>query len=134
MVTAAPQYHLYEGGSYGFRVEDEGVSLVVCTDVEHMDGIDPKIVDLARGADLLVHDGQYTTEEYKRYKGWGHSTFEQAAKVAQLAGVKRLIVTHHDPDHNDDFLDHMEMECQAIFPNSCFAREGMEVSVRASFV
>lgn len=128
-VSAAAQHHLYEGGSYGFRIDDESVSLVVCTDVEHIHGIDQKIVDLARGADLLVHDGQYTAAEYEKKKGWGHSSFEQAVEVAIRAKVKKLIITHHDPDHNDDFLDSMEKDCQAIFPNSLFAREGMEVIV-----
>jgi len=128
-VKAVAQHHLYSGGSYGFRIEDESVSLVVCTDVEHIHGIDPHIVDFAKGADLLIHDGQYTAKEYKKFKGWGHSTCEQAAKVAKLAKVKKLIITHHDPDHNDDFLDSMEKSCQKLFPNSLFAKEGMEVVV-----
>jgi len=105
------------------------VSVVICTDVEHINGIDENIVNLAMGADLLVHDGQYTSEEYKKYRGWGHSTWEQAVEVAIRAKVKSLIVTHHDPDHNDDFLDKMEIECQKVFPNSLFAKEGMEVTV-----
>jgi phosphoribosyl 1,2-cyclic phosphodiesterase len=128
-VTAAPQHHLYVGGSYGFRVEDESVTLAVCTDVEHIDGIDPNIVNLARKADLLIHDGQYTAEEYKKFKGWGHSSYEHAVEVAIKADVKKLIITHHDPDHNDDFLDSMQYECQKLFPNSIFAKEGMEVLV-----
>ncbi|MEP7142051.1 MAG: MBL fold metallo-hydrolase [Ferruginibacter sp.] len=128
-VTAAPQYHKFSGGSYGFRIEDEAVSLVVCTDLEHINGIDENIVNLARNADLLIHDGQYTAEEYKKYKGWGHSTWEQAVEVAVRANVKRLIITHHDPDHSDVFLNSMEEDCQAIFPNSIFAKEGMEVFV-----
>jgi phosphoribosyl 1,2-cyclic phosphodiesterase len=129
MVSATPQHHLYEGGSYGFRIEDESVSLVVCTDVEHFNGIDEKVVNLARGADLLIHDGQYTAAEYTKLKGWGHSSYEQAVEVAIRANVKKLIITHHDPDHNDDFLDAMEKDCQTLFPNSLFAKEGMEVVV-----
>jgi len=120
---------MYPGGSYGFRIEDESESVVVCTDIEHIDGIDKNVVDLARNADLLIHDGQYTENEYKKFKGWGHSTWEQAVKVAIQANVKKLIITHHDPDHNDDFLDAVEQECQKVFPNSIFAKEGMEVSV-----
>jgi phosphoribosyl 1,2-cyclic phosphodiesterase len=128
-ITCAPQHHRYQGGSYAFRIEDDSVSLVVCTDIEHIHGIDNNIVELAMGADLLIHDGQYTAKEYKKFKGWGHSTWEQAAEVADRAHVKKLIITHHDPDHNDDFLDKMEMECKANFPNSLFAKEGMEVLV-----
>jgi phosphoribosyl 1,2-cyclic phosphodiesterase len=128
-VTAAAQYHKFRGGSYGFRIEDGAVSVVICTDLEHIDGIDENIVNLARDADLLIHDGQYTADEYKKHRDWGHSSWEQAVEVAIRAKVKRLIITHHDPDHNDDFLDSMEKECQEIFPNSIFAKEGMEVVV-----
>jgi phosphoribosyl 1,2-cyclic phosphodiesterase len=128
-LKSVAQYHKYRGGSYGFRLEDEGVSLVVCTDLEHINGIDKNIVDFARDADLLIHDGQYTAHEYKKYKGWGHSTWEQAVEVAKEANVKKLIITHHDPDHDDCFLDRIEKECQQLFPNSMLAKEGMEVKV-----
>lgn len=128
-LLSIPQFHQSLGGSYGFRMNDDGVSLVICTDIEHPDGIDENIVNFARGADLLVHDGQYTTEEYRKFKGWGHSTWEQAVEVAKRAGVKKLVITHHDPDHTDDFLDGIERECQQAFPDSCLAREGMEIIV-----
>jgi phosphoribosyl 1,2-cyclic phosphodiesterase len=128
-VIAFPQYHKYMGGSYGFRIEDEAITIVICTDIEHINGIDSNIVNLAKDADLLIHDGQYTPDEYQTHIGWGHSSWKQAAEVAIRANVKRLIITHHDPDHNDDFLDSMEKECQNVFPNSIFAKEGMEVLV-----
>jgi phosphoribosyl 1,2-cyclic phosphodiesterase len=128
-VTCVAQHHLSKGGSLGFRIDDENASLVICTDLEHINGIDANIVELAKDSDLLIHDGQYTESEYKKHKGWGHSTWKQAAEVALRAHAKKLIVTHHDPDHDDDFLDSMEKECQRYFPNSSFAREGMEVVV-----
>src|SRR4030095_6214443 len=127
--TAAPQHHKYPAGSFGLRLEDESRVLVICTDIEHIDGIDETIVELARNADLLIHDGQYTDEEYLKYRGWGHSTWRHAVEVARRANVKKLVITHHDPDHHDDLLDAMERECQKEFPNSVFAREGMEVEV-----
>jgi len=128
-VVAIPQYHKFSGGSYGLRIEDDSAVLVVCTDVEHVNGIDHNIVNLAKDADLLIHDGQYTNDEYKTHKGWGHSTMEQAVEVAIRANVKRLIITHHDPDHDDDFLDAMEDVCKESFPNCTFAKEGMDVKV-----
>ena len=129
-VRSIPQHHKHIGGSYGFRLDDEGVSLVVCTDLEHVNGIDQRIVDFAKNADLLIHDGQYTSEEYENsFRGWGHSTWEHAVEVARAANVKRLIITHHDPDHNDLFLDRLQSQCQELFPNSEFAKEGMEVVV-----
>ena len=84
---------------------------------------------MARKADLLIHDAQYSPEEWKHKKGWGHSTWEQAVQVAEMAGVKRLALFHHDPEHNDAFLQGMEKECRLRFPNSFFAREGMEVDI-----
>ena len=110
-------------------MEDDSATLVVCTDIEHINGPDESIIKLAANADLLIHDGQYTEEEYKRYKGWGHSTWKQAIEVAIKANVKKLIITHHDPDHDDDFLDRMEEMSKKEFANCQFAREGMEVIV-----
>jgi phosphoribosyl 1,2-cyclic phosphodiesterase len=128
-VKCTPQHHIYPGGSYAIRAEDESKVVAVCTDVEHINGIDQNVVDIAMNADLLIHDGQYTPEEYKKFKGWGHSSFEHAVEAAIKANVKKLIITHHDPDHSDDFLDAMECECQKLFPNSVFAKEGLEVQV-----
>ncbi|MEO7982493.1 MAG: MBL fold metallo-hydrolase [Bacteroidota bacterium] len=128
-VTVIPQFHKVPGGSYAFRIQDGSGVLVICTDLEHINGIDPNIVEIARDADLLIHDGQYTSHEYRSHENWGHSTWEDAVQVAIKANVKKLIITHHDPDHDDNFLDSMEKECQKAFPNSAFAKEGMEVSV-----
>ena len=64
--------------------------------------------ELAPGADLLVHDAQYTAEELQKRRGWGHSSFDQAMQVAEMAGVKRLALTHHDPEHDDEFLQRIE--------------------------
>jgi phosphoribosyl 1,2-cyclic phosphodiesterase len=117
----------HPGGAYAFRIERRGKVLVICTDVEHADEVDPQVVELCRGADLLVHDAQYTAEELEVHRGWGHSSFDQAMRVAEMAGVKRLAMTHHDPEHDDDFLLRMEKLCQERFPNTQFAREGMEI-------
>jgi ribonuclease BN (tRNA processing enzyme) len=123
------QRHNHPGGAYGFRIERNGKVLVICTDVEHGEEIDPRVVELSRGADLLVHDAQYTAEELRRHRGWGHSSFDQAMQVAEMAGVKQLVMTHHDPEHDDDFLLRMEKLCQRRFRDSELAREGMEVSL-----
>ena len=88
-----------------------------------------RLVELARGADLLIHDAQYTAEELQKRRGWGHSSFDQAMQVAEMAGVKRLALTHHDPDHDDDFLLRIEKLCQERFPNAVLAREGMEIQI-----
>jgi len=125
--TVTAQRHNHPGGAYGCRIERNGKVLVICTDVEHGEEIDPQVVELSRGADLLVHDAQYTAEELRTHRGWGHSSLDQAMQVAEMAGVKRLAMTHHDPEHDDDFLVRMEKLCQERFPNTQFAREGMEI-------
>jgi phosphoribosyl 1,2-cyclic phosphodiesterase len=125
--TVTGQRHNHPGGAYGFRIERNGKVLVICTDVEHGEEIDPQVVELSRCADLLVHDAQYTAEELQTHRGWGHSSFDQAMQVAEMAGVKYLAMTHHDPEHDDEFLLRMERLCQGRFPNTQFAREGMEI-------
>jgi ribonuclease BN (tRNA processing enzyme) len=87
------------------------------------------VVDLSRDADLLIHDAQYTPEERREKKGWGHSNWEQAVEVAERAGVKRLALFHHDPEHTDTFLLKMEEDCQKRFPEAFFAREGAQIRI-----
>jgi phosphoribosyl 1,2-cyclic phosphodiesterase len=123
--------HSHPGGAYGYRLEsvDDRV-LVYCSDVEHEnDVIDPSVVELARGADVLIHEAQYTTEELQSKRGWGHSSYEQALAVAEQAEVKRLVITHHDPDHDDAFLRDMERVCQDRFPETVLARDRMELTL-----
>ncbi|MGH7930122.1 MAG: MBL fold metallo-hydrolase, partial [Candidatus Binatia bacterium] len=83
-----------------YRVNYRDMSLVYATDIEQKQGGYPDIIDFVRGADLLIHDAQYLHEEYfadvKPKKGWGHSTVESAAEVAEQAGVKRLVLFHHE--------------------------------------
>jgi phosphoribosyl 1,2-cyclic phosphodiesterase len=121
--------HNHPGGAYGYRVERDGKVFVFCTDVEHGDEIDQNVVRLSEGADLLIHEAQYTTEELKHKKGWGHSSFEQAIQVAEMAGVKQLAITHHDPDHDDEFLTKAEKQCQKRFKDCFLAREKMEIKI-----
>jgi len=121
--------HSHPGGAHGFRVEYKGKVFVFCTDVEHGDEIDQSVVNLARDADVLVHEAQYTPEELLKFKGRGHSSWEQAIEVAEQAGAKKLYLTHHDPDHNDVFLRQVEKDCQKRFANCFLAREGEEIEI-----
>lgn len=121
--------HQHPGSAHGYRLETSGKIIVYCTDIEHGDAIDEKVVDFAKNADILIHDAQYTPEELPRFKGWGHSSWEQAIEVAERANVKKLYLTHHDPSHNDDFLRNVEHQCQARFPNCFLAREGETIEL-----
>lgn len=119
----------HPGGSYGYRVENNGKHIVFCTDIEHGKTVLPEIVEFCKNADLLVHEAQYTSEELNSHRGWGHSSYDQAIEVAERGGVKKLAITHHDPEHNDAFLAKIERECQKKYPNCVLARENMEIIV-----
>ena len=71
-----------------------------------------RLVDFARGADVLVHDSMYTAAEQERHRGWGHSTFDDVTTLALDAGVKTLVHFHHDPDRSDDDIDRHVAESQ----------------------
>ena len=115
----------HPGGCVGYRVESPSASIVYATDHEHGDSAaDTTLREHAREADLLICDAQYTPEEYPRHKGWGHSTWLEATRAARDAGVKRLILFHHDPGHDDRMLARILSEAQAEFSNTICATEG----------
>ena len=103
----------HPGPTLGFRVECPEGTLAYLPDHEPALGAVefPDLpawtsgYELARGADVLIHDSQYTEDEYKSRVGWGHSTFQQARTFAELAEVGRLVTFHHDPGHSDEMLD-----------------------------
>ncbi len=128
-MSVTARLHSHPGGALSYRIERNGKVVVISTDIEHNPTIDQKIVDLARNADLLIHEAQYTTEEMVGKEGWGHSSYQQAIQVAQMSNAKKLIMTHHDPNHNDNFLTKMETKCQKEFPNCLLAREGMVIEL-----
>ncbi len=132
-VTPLEQDH--PDGVVVYRVEAGGRSLVFATDTEHGGvRIDRALVDLAEGCDLLVHDAQYTTPEYRGEggpprRGWGHSTWGEAVQVARRADARRLALFHHDPTRGDDAVDAIEAEARALYTPTFAAREGMAVAL-----
>ncbi|MGA7887222.1 MAG: MBL fold metallo-hydrolase [Acidobacteriaceae bacterium] len=127
-VEAFPLHH--PQGAVGYRVEAQGSVLVHASDHEHGNPeTDAGLVRAARGADLLVMDAQYTPEEYAGKVGWGHSSYAQATEAARAAGVRRLALFHHDPAHNDAFLDGMLAEAKRLFPGAEMAREGETLEI-----
>jgi len=124
-IIASP--HNHPGGAFSYRIEEKDKTLVYCTDAEHGERIDPRLVALSSRVDLLIHDAQFTPKELKQRKGWGHSSWEEAAKVAQQAQVKRLALFHHDPEHEDSLLHQIEREAQDRFAGAFLAKDGMEV-------
>ena len=120
----------------GYRVSWQDRSVFYCTDTEHFpEGLDENVMKLAQGADVLIYDAMYTDEEYHNPKspkvGWGtHSTWQEGVKIAKAAGVKTLVIFHHEPGHTDDFLDHLQVEVCESFPGAVLAREGMILNVK----
>jgi phosphoribosyl 1,2-cyclic phosphodiesterase len=123
VVRTAPLNH--PNGAAGYRIEYGGKVLAYVTDTEHHPGVlDRNVLDLADRADLMIYDATYTEAEYPAHVGWGHSTWEEGVRIANAAGVKVLALFHHDPAHDDDFLDAVGAEATAARPGTIVAREG----------
>jgi phosphoribosyl 1,2-cyclic phosphodiesterase len=121
---------------HAFRLEFGGRSVVYATDTEHYSCVDPRLKRLARGADLLIYDAQYTPEEYAGEVGpprvgWGHSTYAAGAELAEAAGVQNLALFHHDPRRTDEQVATIVRRAQALFPSTVAAREGLTLSYAA---
>jgi phosphoribosyl 1,2-cyclic phosphodiesterase len=116
-------------GAHGYRIESERAVIVYATDHEHGDErIDAGLREQARGADVLIYDAQYTPEEHTARKGWGHGTWKEATRVARDAGVKQLLLFHHDPNHNDAAVSQIVDRARAEFPAAEAARERWSAS------
>ncbi len=121
-VTPFPVHHTQF--VFGYKVEAGGNSVIYCTDYEHgIQKYDERLIENASDADLLICDAQYTPEEYSKRIGWGHTTWERAARVAAQANVKQLALFHHDPGHDDIQLGEILNAAQQIFPNTLLATE-----------
>jgi len=150
------QYLHHPAMTLGYRIEADGASAVYLCDHEpfaetlshdsvgvHDDASLASIVHegdrrharFMRDAGLVIHDAQYTPEEYPAKKNWGHSTYEYAVDLAGMANVRRLVLTHHDPAHDDDFVLEVEGRAQRYAAqrgysmNVCCAYEGLEVEL-----
>lgn len=126
-VTVAPLSH--PDPVYAYRIDAGGRSVVYATDTEHGEVVDERLVDLCRGADVLVYDAQYLPEEFPAKKGWGHSTYAAGAEIAAVAGVKTLALFHHDPRRTDDEVAALVRRAREVFPHTVAAREGMRLSL-----
>jgi phosphoribosyl 1,2-cyclic phosphodiesterase len=112
--------------STGFRIEFQGKSICYLTDTEHVPGApDAHILGLVQGADIVVYDSMFTEGEYRSRVGWGHSTWEEGARLCRMAGVKTFVVFHHDPDHDDAFMDRLAADVVKVSPGAVVASEGL---------
>jgi len=130
-ITTAYMNHPDE--TFGFRIDYHGKSFVYASDNEHIPSAvaDDKVIQFSRKTDLLIHDSQFMWDEYFGNKvGWGHSVPEVALQTAQLSEAKKLILFHHDPSHNDQFLDNMLEYCKNL--NAGY--HGLEIDLARDFM
>jgi CheY-like chemotaxis protein/phosphoribosyl 1,2-cyclic phosphodiesterase len=131
-VRVATQFLNHPAMTLGYRIEADGVAMVYLVDHEPFsdelwraggepgqiesilhDG-DRRHAGFMADADLVVHDAQYTPEEYVSKKTWGHSTFDYVVQIASAAGVQRVALTHHDPAHDDAFVADIEQRARSL--------------------
>ena len=124
-ITIRPFSLNHPQGAVGYRIETGKSVIVYATDHEHGDPrLDKLLLENAAEADILIYDAQYTPEEYSKYSGWGHSTWVEAVRVARDARARRLLLFHHDPAHNDAFLEEIGNTARQSFEAVEAAREG----------
>ena len=126
-ITAIPLNHTNQGAGYKF--EEDGKSFIFLTDNElfHQHPGGPtrdEFVKFCKGSDILFHDAEYTPDEYKKTKGWGHTVYTQAIDLALEAGVKTLGLFHHNQDRTDKEVDEIERQCKRILRDK---KESMRV-------
>jgi len=115
-------------GATGYRVNYRGKSVCYVTDTEHREGrLDENILKLIQGSDFVIYDTTYTEEEYPLFRTWGHSTWREGVRLCEAAGVKTLVAFHHDPDHDDAFMDGIARDLEQSRPGSIVAKEGMVI-------
>jgi phosphoribosyl 1,2-cyclic phosphodiesterase len=141
VVYSQPVAH--NGPAVGYRIEEGGRSLAYIPDHEPAHGVrltesDPSWISgygIAEDADLLLHDSQYTEDEYPQKMGWGHSSIAHVVDFARVTRAKQLILFHHDPTHDDDSLRAHERRGRILWGSDgdppILAHEGMEVELKA---
>jgi len=135
--TVSAQLVIHYNPTVGFRIQGPRGTMTYLPDHEPALGVRrfPPEAEwtsgyaLAEGVDLLLHDAQYTSEEYQTHAGFGHSTIKQAFRFAELAGAAQFVPFHHDPDHDDDFLDQMIAETVAEMQPAFQVTPGKEGTV-----
>lgn len=110
----------------GYRLEHDGKAVTYITDTEHDPGqLDPSVLQLVDHADVMIYDCTYTDDEFPAHRHWGHSTWQEGVRLANAAQVKTLVLFHHDPDHDDAFMDQVAAEAEQARPGTLVAYEGL---------
>lgn len=119
----------HPNGGLAYRFDSDGLSCSYITDTEHFACINDRLREFVQDTDLLIYDTNFTDEEYNRFIGWGHSTWQEGIKLARAAGAKKLVLFHHDKERSDEDMDKIEKQAQEHFSDCVAAREGMVISL-----
>ena len=116
----------HPNGATGYRVDYAGKSICYITDTEHVLGKpDQAVLALIAGADIVIYDSTYDDAEFAAHIGWGHSTWQEGIRIADMAKVKQLVIFHHDPGHDDDEMDRIAAAAAKTRPGTVVAKEGL---------
>jgi phosphoribosyl 1,2-cyclic phosphodiesterase len=116
----------HPNGATGYRIDFQGKSICYITDTEHVPGqLDERILSFIQGASIFIYDSTMTDDEFANGPSFGHSTWQEAVRLGEAASVGTVVAFHHDPDHDDDFMDQVAQEMEAMRSGSVVAREGM---------
>ena len=131
LITCYRSYAHPQEGVLIFKISYKDKSLVYATDKESYPGGDKKLANFARGCNLLIHDAQYTTEDYldafTPKQGYGHSTFDMALEAKNQTGAEKLVFFHFDPDYDDNKLNSIKENYKD--DNVILAQEGLEIEL-----
>jgi len=127
-ISIQSSLHGHPNGANSYRINMHGKTIAYSTDCEHpVDKLNKNVIENARNSDILIHDAQYHSHELSKFRGWGHSSWEQAIEVAKLSNTKKLVLFHHDPFRSDDELDEIQENAKKLFPNAIVAKQGMNI-------
>lgn len=133
LITFYRSYAHPQEGVLIYKIKYRDKVLVYATDKESYQGGDTKLTNFARNCDVLIHDAQYTTEDYLNKfipkQGYGHSTFDMAVECAKQSGAKKLIFYHYDPGYNDKKLNSIKQHYEKAYEDVQLAYEGLEISL-----
>ena len=126
-IRTAPLRH--PDGATGYRIEHGGRAVCYVTDTEHEPGApDANVTGLIEGADVVIYDAMFCDDELARHRGWGHSTWEEGARLCRAAGVGTYVIFHHSPERDDEALARIEAAARQQLPGSVAAREGLTLT------
>ena len=112
-----------------FRAEWGDKAVVYALDFEHSPDATMELAAFAKDADILIYDSTYAPDVYPQRKGWGHSTWVEGLKIKEMAGVKTLLLAHHEMDADDELLDSLQTKLRELDKNILLAKENMEITL-----